>query len=219
MKTNFKLLYSTLENKIDNCGVYAIKSKIDERLYIGSSINIKRRLYTHTSDLANKRHPSYHLQKFYNKYGPESLKIEVLESCPIQNLILREQYWMDLIKNRRSRKLLFNSCLIAGSRKGYKPSKYIINLRKKRRRQKRDLEIKQHYEYLAYMYETVFSRGKGCCELCGIEVEKEDSIYTYNMYDIKEGKHFKKKTLENTILLCPNCRILQYEKNICILSF
>lgn len=66
----------------NNCGIYCIT--INDKKYIGSSINIKRRLIQHKSDLNNNRHCNKILQNLYNKYS--SIKFEVLEYLSLDNL-------------------------------------------------------------------------------------------------------------------------------------
>lgn len=47
-------------------GIYLLK--IDKHLYIGSSVNIRHRLYCHKTELINKKHDNKFLQNCYNKY-------------------------------------------------------------------------------------------------------------------------------------------------------
>jgi hypothetical protein len=54
------------------CGVYCIKNTITNKVYIGSSLNIKSRLKTHIFSLKNNKHHSLKLQRSYNKYGKDN---------------------------------------------------------------------------------------------------------------------------------------------------
>lgn len=47
-------------------GIYKII--INNKVYIGSSFNIQKRLIQHKSDLKNNRHDNQYLQNAYNKY-------------------------------------------------------------------------------------------------------------------------------------------------------
>ena len=49
--------------------VYAIRHNITNKVYIGSSNNVDKRLYDHMSALKSGRHPVGDMQKDYNKYG------------------------------------------------------------------------------------------------------------------------------------------------------
>lgn len=90
-------------------GIYSISNNIDDRLYVGSSVNIEQRWKRHITDLHNNVHHSKHLQRFVNKYGIEVLSFNILEYSTVDNLLDREQYYLDTISCK------FNNCKIAGS--------------------------------------------------------------------------------------------------------
>lgn len=51
-------------------GIYQIQSKIKpERIYIGSTINVKKRESIHLGNLKRNKHHSHKLQRHYNKFG------------------------------------------------------------------------------------------------------------------------------------------------------
>lgn len=98
-------------------GIYCIKSLIDDRLYIGSAIRLKKRYNDHNQDLSKGKHKSPYLQNFVNKYGIDNLCFQILELCKPEDLIKSEQKWIDVYNDKN---LLFNSCKIAGNTLGYK---------------------------------------------------------------------------------------------------
>lgn len=57
-------------------GIYKII--INNKVYIGSSFNIQRRLIQHKSDLKNNRHDNQHLQNAYNKH--KKITTEIVET-------------------------------------------------------------------------------------------------------------------------------------------
>ena len=77
------------------CGVYAIKNKMNNKVYIGSSINILNRWKKHENELNRNRHHSEHLQYAWNKYGKENFEFMILEECSEENVREREQYYID----------------------------------------------------------------------------------------------------------------------------
>jgi group I intron endonuclease len=80
-------------------GIYKITCVNNGKVYVGSSSNIKSRWYRHINNLKyNKSNPN--LQNSYNKYGKDSLKFEILEECAVDDLIKRETYWAEVIKNQ-----------------------------------------------------------------------------------------------------------------------
>jgi group I intron endonuclease len=73
-------------------GIYKITSPTN-RIYIGQSMNIKRRFIQYQSINSSKSMP-----KIYNsllKYGPENHKFEVIEECLFEELNERERYWQE----------------------------------------------------------------------------------------------------------------------------
>ncbi len=73
-------------------GVYQIYNEETNKRYIGSSIDIERRLKEHKRNLKANRHSNQHLQNAWNKYQ-EYLIFEALEYCePDQCLKLEQQY-------------------------------------------------------------------------------------------------------------------------------
>lgn len=95
-------------------GVYGIQNSQNGKLYIGSSGNIFERLKAHLKRLRANKHHSRKLQNSWNKWGESAFTLSVLETCEPQDLINREQFWMDL-KNP-----FYNICRTAGSPRGVK---------------------------------------------------------------------------------------------------
>ncbi len=94
---------------IKNTGIYAIKSE-SGMAYIGSSKNITNRKIQHFCALKIGKHHCDQLQKAWKKY--KTLRFMILEYCSIDDLIEREQYWMD---NHQMKFLgIYNSSLRAG---------------------------------------------------------------------------------------------------------
>jgi group I intron endonuclease len=95
--------------------IYKIESKCNpERIYIGSASNIQDRWNRHKRDLKNNKHHSIKLQRHYNKYGVNDLLFIIIEPCLPEFLILREQYYLDILKP------YFNTNIYANSPKGIK---------------------------------------------------------------------------------------------------
>lgn len=79
--------------------IYKISNNIDDRVYIGSTINLNKRWNEHRKDLSNNRHQNIHLQRFANKYGLDSLKFDILELVDDNIILVREQYHIDNTKH------------------------------------------------------------------------------------------------------------------------
>lgn len=79
-------------------GIYAIVNNISNKMYIGSAINLKRRMGNHLLNLKKNRHSSPPLQAAFNKYGEENFSFELLESVSDKTqLVKREQAWVDFL--------------------------------------------------------------------------------------------------------------------------
>lgn len=78
----------------DNCGIYAIKNKANEKLYIGQSHNIKYRWQMHKAALRNDRAANTHLQNAWNKYGEDNFEFFIIELCDKKLLDEREVFWI-----------------------------------------------------------------------------------------------------------------------------
>jgi group I intron endonuclease len=103
-----------------NSGIYRITNIINNKIYIGSSRNIKKRFYHHKGVLKNNKHCNKYLQYSYNKYGKENFIYEILEICNENIIIEREQFYIDLYNPD------YNILKTAYSFSGYKKSREVI---------------------------------------------------------------------------------------------
>lgn len=76
-----------------NSGIYCIKNIANNKCYIGSSKNIKKRLKEHWYALERKVHKNLHLQAAYNKYGSESFIFIGLEEVEDTELLIDVENW------------------------------------------------------------------------------------------------------------------------------
>lgn len=79
-------------------GIYKITCTVTGKIYIGSSVNIRKRWNAHRSYLNRNVHPNPSLQNAWNKYGEFGFIFELLEEVQPEELITREQYWLDMLK-------------------------------------------------------------------------------------------------------------------------
>jgi group I intron endonuclease len=84
-------------NKIS--GVYCIKNCINNKLYIGSSVDVIKRLHQHKKLLRKNKHFNKHLQKSYNKYGEHNFIFDIISRCDINKTLIEEQYYLDLYES------------------------------------------------------------------------------------------------------------------------
>lgn len=103
-------------------GIYKISCTANNKIYIGSAQDIEERFYRHKLLLNKNKHHNIYLQRAWNIYGSNVFAFEVIEFCQPQDLIFREQFWIDAEKPR-----LMNMAFVAGSRMGVKHSPEAIN--------------------------------------------------------------------------------------------
>lgn len=97
-----------------------IKNDKNNKIYIGSSVNIEERWKTHRKQLKKGNHHSTHLQRSWNKYGEDNFTFSVIEYIEDINALLeKEQYWLDKYKSYEYN-VGYNECRVAGSRLGCK---------------------------------------------------------------------------------------------------
>ncbi len=100
-------------------GIYKIINVINGKVYVGSAIDIDRRLSEHGRALRSGQHHNDHLQKAYNKYGLEHFEFVPFFKCKKKDLLLYEQQIMDHCHSYEE-EFGYNLCPIAGSCLGSK---------------------------------------------------------------------------------------------------
>ena len=77
-------------------GIYKIENKINNKVYIGQSINIQKRWSDHKSRYLDPNDHSYntHLYKSMRKYGIENFDFSIVELCLAEELNEKERYWI-----------------------------------------------------------------------------------------------------------------------------
>lgn len=99
-------------------GIYQITNTANGKVYVGSSVRLRRRLSEHQNKLARGSHENDRLQKAFNKYGADAFVFAIIETVADRRLLLsREQVWIDA-KRAADRTLGFNIYPLAGSPSG-----------------------------------------------------------------------------------------------------
>jgi LAGLIDADG DNA endonuclease family protein/NADH-ubiquinone oxidoreductase (complex I) subunit 5/GIY-YIG catalytic domain-containing protein len=108
-----------LQEDKGKCGVYRWTNLTNGNSYIGSSVNLERRLkgyfsiYLLESEIKNGRSM---INSALLKYGYSNFTLEILEYCDSSEVVTREQYYLDLFKPE------YNILSTAGSWLGSKHS-------------------------------------------------------------------------------------------------
>jgi group I intron endonuclease len=102
------------ENK-DKSGVYRLTNLENQKTYIGSSVNLRRRFHVYYST-ARLRTSNMAIYKALLKYGPSKFSLEIIEYCDLYKVVSKEQEYINLLKP------CYNLNPTAGSSLGYKHS-------------------------------------------------------------------------------------------------
>ena len=79
-------------------GVYAIRSQACGRVYVGSSVDIRKRWTQHRNELHRGVHRTAKLQTAWALYGEDNFLFTILEAIPDRVLLReREQFWLDTL--------------------------------------------------------------------------------------------------------------------------
>lgn len=75
-------------------GIYKITNKINNKVYIGQSIDIQRRWCQEKNKAFNENDTAYNqlLSKAFRKYGIDNFNFEVIEELSEELLNTREEY-------------------------------------------------------------------------------------------------------------------------------
>lgn len=89
-------------------GIYKIICCKNNKFYIGSSVNINRRLKEHIRFLKRNQHKNEYLQNCWNKHGEKNFRFEIIETVnDIKKLLIKEKLWIENT-NCCNRKIGFN---------------------------------------------------------------------------------------------------------------
>lgn len=78
-----------MSNSNTKSGIYKITNHLNGKVYIGQTINYKRRKREHYSELNYRDHRNPYLQKSWDKNGPENFTMELIHECECSDL----DYW------------------------------------------------------------------------------------------------------------------------------
>jgi len=86
----------SLENR-NTSGVYSLICKVNNKIYVGSSINLSNRLLDYMQPAYLAQRTNRPILRALVKYGLINFYFIVLETCHRTEVLQREQYWLDLL--------------------------------------------------------------------------------------------------------------------------
>lgn len=84
-------------------GIYKITNIVNGKVYVGSTVNLYHRRCHHFGRLRSNDHANEHLQNAFNKYGEQSFHFAVIELCDRDNLLDREDFWINGLNAHHSK--------------------------------------------------------------------------------------------------------------------
>ena len=78
-------------------GIYVIENKLNNRKYVGQSVEIEERFKRHIRASKNKNAKTYNypLMRAFRKYGIKNFTFKVLELTDKKDLNIKEEYWVN----------------------------------------------------------------------------------------------------------------------------
>lgn len=168
------------------CGIYRILNIVNNKFYIGSSVNIKGRKNTHIHRLRKNKHSSPYLQNSYNKHGEINFKFEILELCTSDCILDREQSYIDDLLPQ------YNMCPVAGNCLGYKHTektkKLQSDIMKKIRKNNKNYPKTSNNRKLSDLQVEKIRSLLGV--LKGYEIAKQFKVDPTTISNIKNNKYY-----------------------------
>jgi len=76
-------------------GIYKIINVINNKFYVGSAVNLKRRRARHFSEMRSGKHKNRHLQAAWAKYGEQAFVFVIVEALPDDaDVLAAENVWL-----------------------------------------------------------------------------------------------------------------------------
>lgn len=76
------------------CGIYVIRNTVNGKTLVGSASNVEKRFAEHRYRLRKGNHWNCHLQRAWNLQAGDGFSFELVEECPEDQLLDREDFWM-----------------------------------------------------------------------------------------------------------------------------
>ena len=103
--------------------IYVGRCLPTNKVYVGSTKQGHRRVFSHLRDLDKSVHSNSYLQAAWAKYGSKAFKWYVVEECRTVELLAREQWWIEFLR-AADRRYGFNLLFpVTGRAKGSELSK------------------------------------------------------------------------------------------------
>lgn len=113
------------------CGIYSIVNTINNKQYIGQSIDIHNRWIRHRYELNTNQHSNPILQKAWNKYGAESFIFKIVIKCNKNQLNKNEKIEVEKISHTHRYNILKDYYSLSGKNNPFYGKKHSKETKKK----------------------------------------------------------------------------------------
>ncbi len=111
-KKRYEKDYDVMKQRLQNMtgGIYIIKNKKENKIYVGQSIMIEQRRTQHFTDLRGKRHQNKELQEDFSRLGEEEFEHQVYQEVDKDDVLLIKLKELEtMLKFRNDGWSLYNS--------------------------------------------------------------------------------------------------------------
>lgn len=167
----------------ERIGIYFIKNKVNNKIYIGKSKNIYNRLKSHTTALNRElsKHENQYIINSWKKYGEENFEMGVIEYCKYEELSRIELNWILYYKSNNSK---YGYNLRIDTEKGMIPSdetRLKMSISQKLRNKNMSLEEKEKLALKSSQKWKNYSEGK--LNEVKDNLSESRTIYKWYQYD------------------------------------
>lgn len=102
-----KEIHREYKERVKPAGIFQVKNLVNNKVLLGSSLNLEGPLNKHRFMLKINSHPNKELQNDWNELGPEQFSFEILETVPPSDdpnfnlkdeLTLLEEIWLEKLQ-------------------------------------------------------------------------------------------------------------------------
>lgn len=85
--------------EVKNSGIYYIENKVNNKIYVGQSINVHKRINRHKYLLKTGTHSNIYLQRSFDKHGKNNFDFGVIKLCDVDELNSLESRYIKMFNS------------------------------------------------------------------------------------------------------------------------